>query len=132
MDNNTGIKHSDTDITLVEPPKIHNMHSSSDTNLSAATRQASSMSNIDLGMHTIPPRIITKDASYSFIWIDDHYKNLSKLETISHDRNKISSKVSKRGFCNLFTIIFIISIILFLFLYPFITFYILPIYNNNK
>lgn len=127
MDNET-IKQSATDrtISVLEPPKIY-MHSSSDSSLSAATRQPSSMSNIDLEMHRIPPRIITKDASYSFIWINDHCQNLS----MSHDNKKIS-KVSKRGFCNLITIFVIISIILFLFLYPFIVFYIIPFYNNTK
>lgn len=107
--------NTETTISVAAPPVV--MHDN----------KIRSMSNIDLGMHTIPPRIITKDASYSFIWIDDHYKDLSKLSEEQHlKQEKIWTKVSKRGCCNLFTILFIISIILFLFLYPFITFYFLP------
>lgn len=155
------ITQSDTETTVTaslnkqekeeikQPEKVvlrHNMQclSSSDNIRRAATikRQPSSMSNIGLLVHEkIPPRILTKDASYSFIWIDDHFSDdhfsdeqgnkLSCTATSSHDLLLKEEKKSKlllfrpttRGFCNLFTIVFIILIILFLFLYPFITLY---------
>lgn len=106
---------SDTETTIVNAP--------SDCYFNKGIK---SMSNIDLGMHTIPPRIITKDASYSFIWIDDHLSNFKKQEK-SHDEFQRKKSLSKRGCCNLFTILFIILMILFLFLYPFITFF----YNSS-
>jgi hypothetical protein len=139
IDNNNKhtIKNSDTEITIIateeaatieEKEKVmhpepvylqHQQQQQSDDFLSAATRQPAimnSMSNIGLEMH---PRIIAKDASCSFIWIDDHYKDLSNVkEPLILKRHH---QFSSRGFCNLFTIFFIISIILFLFIYPFIT-----------
>ncbi|KAF1797516.1 hypothetical protein FB192DRAFT_1400261 [Mucor lusitanicus] len=135
---NTTITHSDTEITVIggqatseqeektQMPEAVYMHKSSDFmyNKSAATistRQLGCMSNYSLEMH---PRIITKDASYSFIWIDDQYKNIETSDTAA--AAAASGKrhfFHTRGFCNLFTILFIIAIILFLFIYPFATFF---------
>ncbi|OAD02893.1 hypothetical protein MUCCIDRAFT_109740 [Mucor lusitanicus CBS 277.49] len=115
---NTTITHSDTEITVIggqatseqeektQMPEAVYMHKSSD---------------FILEMH---PRIITKDASYSFIWIDDQYKNIETSDTAA--AAAASGKrhfFHTRGFCNLFTILFIIAIILFLFIYPFATFF---------
>lgn len=110
------IKHSDTEITVIGDTdyKQHEMIMHPEQ---VYIHQEMSKSSID--MH---PRIITKDASYSFIWIDDHIKTLSNYNTLLEDKHKGKKKeLSKRGFCNLFTIFFIFSIILFLFIYPFIT-----------
>lgn len=142
QDNNNNpitIKHSDTDITIIEQtidediieekntkiPEPVYMHKSSDFlyNKSAATistRQLGCMSDYSLEMH---PRIITKDASYSFIWIDDQYKNIETLPPLETAATTKKHFFHTRGFCNLFTILFIIAIILFLFIYPFATFF---------
>jgi hypothetical protein len=121
--NNHTIKNSDTEITMVEleakeqgimQPEPVYLQQQQQSDEWAATRQRTTMSNVGLAIH---PRIITKDASCSFIWIDDHYSDLNLKEP---DRLKMR-QFSSRGFCNLFTILFIISIILFLFIYPFIT-----------
>ncbi|KAI8379919.1 hypothetical protein EDC96DRAFT_492308, partial [Choanephora cucurbitarum] len=90
---------------------------------SITTTRQISMSTLSLD---VQPQIITKDASYSFIWIDDHYKSISNLDQLGQEKSlskKKSSqtKLSARGLCNLFTICFILAIILLLFLYPFIT-----------
>lgn len=132
---NTTLAHSDTEITVIggqamaeeQEQKTHvpepvYMHTSSDFmyNKSAATistRQLGCMSNYSLEMH---PRIIAKDASYSFIWIDDQYKNIETSDTAATAKRHF---FHMRGFCNLFTILFIIAIILFLFVYPFATFF---------
>lgn len=138
QDNNNNentITHSDTEITVIgqamaeeqektQVPEPVYMHKSSDfmSNKSAATistRQLGCMSNYSLEMH---PRIITKDASYSFIWIDDQYKNIETSDTAAAATAK-RHFFHARGFCNLFTILFIIAIILFLFIYPFATFF---------
>ncbi|CAO3629708.1 unnamed protein product [Mucor fragilis] len=112
---NTTLAHSDTEITVIggqamaeeQEQKTHvpepvYMHTSSD---------------FILEMH---PRIIAKDASYSFIWIDDQYKNIETSDTAATAKRHF---FHMRGFCNLFTILFIIAIILFLFVYPFATFF---------
>ncbi|EPB84712.1 hypothetical protein HMPREF1544_08511 [Mucor circinelloides 1006PhL] len=118
QDNNNNentITHSDTEITVIgqamaeeqektQVPEPVYMHKSSD---------------FILEMH---PRIITKDASYSFIWIDDQYKNIETSDTAAAATAK-RHFFHARGFCNLFTILFIIAIILFLFIYPFATFF---------
>ncbi|GAN00777.1 hypothetical protein MAM1_0002c00201 [Mucor ambiguus] len=140
---NTTITHSDTEITVIggqamseqgqehqektQVPEPVYMHKSSDFmyNKSAATistRQLGCMSNYSLEMH---PRIITKDASYSFIWIDDQYKNVETSDTAAAAAAASAKRYffHTRGFCNLFTILFIIAIILFLFIYPFATFF---------
>ncbi|KAK4516752.1 uncharacterized protein ATC70_011730 [Mucor velutinosus] len=137
---NTTITHSDTEITVIggqalsdeqqekqektQMPEPVYMHKSSDFmyNKSAATistRQLGCMSNYSLEMH---PRIITKDASYSFIWLDEQYKNIETSDMAAAATAK-RHFFHTRGFCNLFTILFIIAIILFLFIYPFATFF---------
>ncbi|KAG2196123.1 hypothetical protein INT46_005320 [Mucor plumbeus] len=139
--NSNTIKHTDTEITIIvktidedvieekdtkvpEPEPVYT-HKSSDFmyNKSAATissRQLGCMSNYNLEMH---PRIITKDASYSFIWIDDQYKNIETLPPMETATTTKRHFFHTRGFCNLFTILFILAIILFLFIYPFATFF---------
>lgn len=102
------IHHSDTEKTVIVHPEQVYIHD-----------DMSKTAGDSLIMH---PRIITKDASYSFIWIDDHIKTLSNYNNLLEEENCSKKKeLSKRGFCNLFTIFFIFSIILFLFVYPFIT-----------
>ncbi|CEP13958.1 hypothetical protein [Parasitella parasitica] len=130
--NDTTIKHSDTEITVIGEeaketpvPEPVYMHKSPDFmyNKSAATistRQLGCMSNYSLEMH---PRIMTKDASYSFIWIDDQYQNIETLPPVDMTATTKKRYFHTRGFCNLFTILFIIAIILFLFIYPFATFF---------
>ncbi|KAI8088073.1 uncharacterized protein B0P05DRAFT_531363 [Gilbertella persicaria] len=99
-------KQLSSDNTLKKPPSI------------TTTRQLS-MSNLSLDMQT---RITTKETSYSFIWIDDHYKSVSNLDQFGQEKSLLKKEsFSTRGFCNVFTICFIMAIILFLFLYPFIT-----------
>ncbi|KAI8367104.1 hypothetical protein BD560DRAFT_400119 [Blakeslea trispora] len=115
---------------LMQPKQAyltHNKKESSDEKIlrkhaSITTTRQISMSTLSLD---VQPQIITKEASYSFIWIDDHYKSISNLDQLGQEKS-LSKKASQtsfsaRGLCNVFTICFILAIILLLFLYPFIT-----------
>ncbi|KAL9558842.1 hypothetical protein MBANPS3_000704 [Mucor bainieri] len=118
---NTAIPHSDTEITVIGGQEQQQQEEEEKTQVPEPVYMHTS-SDLILEMH---PRIITKDASYSFIWIDDQYKNVETSDTAVAAAAASAKRhfFHARGFCNLFTILFIIAIILFLFIYPFATFF---------
>ncbi|KAI8984008.1 hypothetical protein BDF20DRAFT_999099 [Mycotypha africana] len=91
---------------------------------STTFNQYQSMSNVsNLEMH---PRIQSKDANYFYIWIDDHYKDLSLSKPLippSKMTKRNFTIFSKRGACNMITLLIVFSMILGLFVYPFFTYF---------
>lgn len=96
-------------------PEVAHMQYSTDS-FTIPGRQAStySQSTLEAGLHTFHPRLKS-----SIVWIDDEYKELNTLKEIPlADRNNKMLFLSLRGICNMVTMLFIIGLILFLFIYP--------------
>lgn len=101
----------------LEYPESAYMQNSSDSinKLKSPTRQVStnSLSTIGLGIHTFHPRLQS-----SIVWIDDEYKELDKLKEVQQGEIKKRQKFSLKAVCNLLTLLLVIGLILFLFIYP--------------
>ncbi|KAI8972785.1 hypothetical protein BDB01DRAFT_458497 [Pilobolus umbonatus] len=101
--------HTDSETTIysytvVDYPKQVYMQNTADNQLS--------MTNVSL---QIPPQM----RSDSIIWIDEEYNEINSLKIRDINDMKKRRIITKRGLCNIVTMVFIVSAILCLFIYPF-------------
>jgi hypothetical protein len=106
------IPPSATEETVVELGQDHNEKPQSSSSLSNMTRKDPK--------HTVaPPPLITKDlissSAASYIWNDQVYH---VKDPEYYFNGPLKSGFSRRGACNLCTIAFVATVILFMFAYP--------------